>query len=193
MTTRTTITAATTLSLALLATACSQADVGDNSLSPDEEVALSAAISAVSAQREALPITDADLDSLARTNVVAARVDARCEVQGIVSGVWYDEGLRPVFEGSWFKLGTGSEGGTINGTYSDGFFEGTAIGDDIEADVTGSYNDGVFLGDWVSVDASGEAISEGELIGRYERRNDTGGYFFGLWGQCDSASDASSL
>ena len=105
----------------------------------------------------------------------------------MLSGVWYDADLAPVFEGSWFQLGTGDLGGTVVGEYGEGIFSGSFDGTNV-GEISGVYDDGLVMGDWAETDpdaSTGIAGATGELIGRYERRNAYGGYFFGLWGQCD--------
>ena len=170
------------LTLSLGAMACAeQAEPQD--LLPEERVAVEAAIASVQPLRGELPVEDAELEAMAFDNVVEARDYSNCEVMGVLSGVWYDESLAQAFEGSWFELGTGELGGTLSGEYGEGAFSGSFDGTNI-GDIAGEYDDGLFLGDWSEADPDGAAQSAGELIGRYERRNDYGGYFFGLWGQC---------
>ena len=152
-------------------------------LSPDEQVAMAAAIQHVQPLRTELPIEDEELEVMAISNIEEARDYSNCEVQGVLSGVWYDEELAQVFEGSWFELGTGDLGGTLEGSYAEGAFSGTFDGG-ATGGIEGEYADGLFLGDWAEVDPDATVGATGELIGRYERRNDYGGYFFGQWGQC---------
>ncbi len=171
------------LTLAALSLVACQAETDDTTLLPEERMAVDAAIDNVEPLRAELPVEDDELELMAIDNVVEARDYANCEVMGVLSGVWYDEALETAFEGSWFELGTGELGGTIVGTYGDGAFDGSFDGTNI-GDISGEYDAGLFLGDWVETDPDGGAASTGELIGRYERRNDYGGYFFGLWGQC---------
>ncbi len=159
------------------------APVGDVDLSDDEAVAIDAALLSLSPVRADLPVEDTELEAMANDAFEASRDDAGCEILGVVSGVWYDADLEPAFEGSWFKLGTGDQGGVIEGAYAEGDFVGFAEGDGVVADVTGAYADGVFHGEWESLTDDG-VTGDGEMIGRYERRNDFGGYFFGLWGDC---------
>ncbi len=170
----------------LLAVACETTE--DLDVNMDEEVAIDAAIKSLDPVREDLEVEDEELDVLARDFIDITRADIECDVEGVVSGVWYDVDLRPVFEGSWFQLGTGELGGTITGNYGDGLYEGTAVGPDLEANVIGRYKDGNFIGEWDSIDADGTA-GNGELGGQYERRNEHGGYFFGLWGDCSRVNE----
>jgi hypothetical protein len=171
------------LTLTFTAVACApQAE--DQALLPDEVVAVEAAIASVQPLRGELPVEDVELEAMALDYVVEARDYANCELMGVMSGVWYDESLTPAFEGSWFQLGTGELGGTLTGAYGEGAFDGSFDGTNL-GDIAGEYDDGLFLGDWAETDPDGSALSTGELIGRYERRNDYGGYFFGLWGRCD--------
>ncbi len=168
---------------ALSLVAC-QTETDDAQLLPDERVAVDAAIDNVQPLRGELPVEDADLETMAVSDVIEARDYANCEIMGVLSGVWYDESVASAFEGSWFELGTGELGGTINGEYADGAFSGSFDGTNL-GDISGEYDAGLFLGDWAEVEGDDSAPTTGELIGRYERRNDYGGYLFGLWGQCD--------
>lgn len=171
----------TTLVLALVG--CATEPEGQD-LSAAEQVAVEAAIAHVQPLRAELPIEDSELEVMAFDNVVEARSYANCEVMGVLAGVWYDESLTPAFEGSWFELGSGELGGTLEGVYGEGAFEGSFDGTNLGG-IQGEYDDGLFLGDWAELSEDGTSGADGELIGRYERRNDYGGYFFGLWGRCD--------
>ena len=169
------------LSLALVA--CGEDPSG--SLEESDLVALRAGIDDLdAAARTDLPATDEELEQLGTDFVVDAIDLSSCEREGIVTGIWADENVAPVFQGSWFKIGTRQAGGTIDGTYDEGTYEGLAIGDNGQAVVTGAYDEGVFIGRWRSESTSGRTDS-GELIGHYERRNEHGGYFFGVWGHCE--------
>ncbi len=152
-------------------------------LSDAEYVALDAAIMALDPVRAELPIADQDLFDLGVEYVSISRDYMGCEVEGVISGVWYDEGIAPVFEGSWFELGTGDLGGTVEGLYGDGEFEGDVSGPSLDGSMMGYYDGGDFVGQWDVVNDDGTS-SQGELAGHYERRNSLGGYFFGLWGHC---------
>ena len=170
-----------TLSLsALLLAACA---AEQPALDADEQVAVDAAIASLDPVRADLPIEDDELEALAVSDVVEARDYADCEVLGVLSGVWYDEALAAEFEGAWFRLGSGEQGGTLGGSYGDGLFTGSFDGSNAGT-LEGSYDDGLVLGAWAETDGDGAVLSTGELIGRYERRNEVGGYFFGLWGRC---------
>ncbi len=144
----------------------------ESSMSEAEEIALDASMRSLDPVREDLPIEDESLELLARDFVDASRPDLGCEIQGVMSGVWYEPNI---FEGSWFQLGTGELGGTLRGTYGDGGFEGVADGTDVGAEVAGEYQDGNFVGTWET------PTGGGDLGGHYERRNELGGYYFGLW------------
>lgn len=171
------------LALTLSLAACAEQPV-DQELSPDVRVAVDAAVQHVQPLRAELPVEDSELELMAIGNVNEAGDYANCEVMGVLSGVWYDQSLAQAFEGSWFQLGTGELGGTLEGEYGDGVFSGSFDGTNLGA-IQGEYDDGLFLGDWAEQDPDASTLSTGELIGRYERRNDYGGYFFGLWGSCD--------
>ncbi len=149
----------------------------------DEIVAVEAAISNVQPLSAELPIEEPELEDMAFAAYDETRSLADCEIMGVLSGVWYDEALQPAFEGSWFELGTGELGGTIAGEYGEGDFVGAFEGTNL-GDLQGSYDDGIFMGEWAEIGEDGTLLSDGQLIGRYERRNDYGGYFFGVWGQC---------
>ncbi len=180
MTSRNALFALTTLCLGACAPEASQ----DLDISEDEQVAMDAAIKSLDPVREDLPVEDEELEAMAISNVEEARAYANCEIMGVLSGVWYDQDYAPVLEGSWFELGTGDLGGTLDGEYAEGAFEGGFDGSNLGS-ISGEYSDGLFLGDWAEVSEDGSLGAEGEMIGRYERRNDLGGYFFGVWGQCD--------
>ncbi len=184
MTTRNTITALTALALA----ACAPEGAVETELTPDEQVAVDAAIENLEPMTADLPVVEGELETMAISDVQEARDYSNCEVKGVLSGVWYDEDYVRAIEGSWFELGTGELGGTLVGEYAEGAFSGS-FGGTNTGNISGEYADGLFLGDWVELDgtdATGAVpLSEGEMIGRYERRNEMGGYFFGLWGQCD--------
>ena len=170
------------LALTLTTVACEQ-QTEDQPLAADELVAVEAAIAHVQPLGGELPVGEAELAAMALDNVLEARDYANCEIMGVLSGVWYDESLAQAFEGSWFELGTGELGGTLAGDYGDGAFSGSFDGTNI-GEFSGAYDDGLVLGDWTETDPDASITNTGELIGRYERRNDYGGYFFGLWGQC---------
>ena len=169
--------------------ACEQEDVASLDLSTDEQVALDAAMTALAPMLEDIPLSTDELERQAISNIEEARAYGNCEVQGVLSGVWYDEDLRPAFEGSWFRLGSGELGGSIQGLYGEGSFDGEVFGPDISGTVGGAYDDGLLLGDWevevLQEDGAASTWRQGEMVGRYERRNDYGGFFFGLWGQCE--------
>lgn len=171
------------LFLATLSLVACETETQDSDLLPDERVAVDAAIDNVEHLKVDLPVEDGEIERMAVSNVVEARDYANCEVMGVLSGVWYDESLAQAFEGSWFELGTGELGGTLSGDYGEGAFGGDFEGSN-QGQITGEYDDGLFLGDWAELGEDGGALATGELIGRYERRNDYGGYFFGLWGTC---------
>ncbi len=175
-------------SVLTLGLGCQQDEASELDVDLDEEVAMDAAIKSLDGVREDLPVEDESLEVLARDFIDLSRDDLTCEREGVVSGVWYDADLRPVFEGSWFKLGTGELGGTITGSYGDGAYNGTAEGPGLTAEVVGVYEDGRFVGAWDSVNEDG-GTDDGELVGQYERRNEHGGYFFGLWGDCSRVTE----
>jgi hypothetical protein len=164
-------------------TACA-ADGPADPLTADERVAVDAAIDDLQPLRADLPVEDDELEDMAIAAVLEAHGYTNCRALGVLSGVWYDEALEAAFEGSWFELGTGTRGGTLDGAYGEGAFSGTFGGTD-SGTIAGEYGDGLFLGEWAALDAEGATTDTGELIGRYEHRNDFGGYYFGLWGRCD--------
>ncbi|MEQ1569289.1 MAG: hypothetical protein ABMA64_26870 [Myxococcota bacterium] len=150
-------------------------------LSADEMVALRTSVDALDPVRDELPIEDPELELLAIDFVERVVEVAGCERRGVVSGVWYaDQSL----DGSWFEVGTGDHGGDVAGGYVDGAFDGTATGTGVDAALVGAYADGLFQGEWTTTGAEGE-VHTGELVGRYESRNEVGGYFFGVWTECD--------
>ena len=169
--------------LPLIFVACAGPDEEGAALTADEMVALRSSITALEPVREELPVEDAEIEELGVGFVQDSIAESVCEREGIVSGVWY-EVAQSRLEGSWFRHGTGDLGGSVGGTYGAQGFEGDATGDGVDVALTGSYGDGLFVGDWSGTDAEGVARA-GELIGRYERRNDIGGYFFGVWSRCE--------
>jgi hypothetical protein len=174
----TTRTLSSMIALSLFAglTACED---GDALSASADEIAMDAAIrSAQEEYSDQLPATETEIAELANDFVEAAAVEVECTRTGIASGIWYDEDLAPRFEGSWFERGTGKLGGTIDGPYDNGEFEGTVYGD-VDGELLGTYSSGHFEGDWVTTNGH-----SGELRGQYERRNELGGYFFGVWTEC---------
>lgn len=167
--------------LAVLVVACAP-EYPLDTLSEDERVAVEAAIDSLEPVRAELPVEDAELERMAVSDIEETRPDVDCDVRGVLSGVWYAEETEPVFEGSWFELGTGTLGGTLDGAYAEGLFDGT-FGDDPAGTLEGSYGGTWFRGTW-TVTEGDDAGATGELGGRYEQRNELGGYFFGLWGDC---------
>ena len=174
----------TLLALTALTLAACAPEADEIELTPEERVAVDAAIANLEPMAADLPVAEDELETMAISNVQEARSYANCEVMGVRSGVWYEEAYGSTLEGSWFELGTGELGGTLEGGYADGVYEGSFDGTNTGT-ITGEYDEGLFLGDWAELDADGTQGSTGEMIGRYESRNELGGYFFGVWGQCD--------
>jgi len=172
------------LPVAALLAACAPEAPTLESLPVEEQVAVSAAIEGLDPVRADLPVEDDELEAMAVEFVELTRPDVGCDVRGVLSGVWYEADVEPVIEGSWFELGTGDLGGTLQGTYGEGAFAGTFDSDDPSGTIEGRYGDDYFLGTWVVVGDDGAAGPEGDFGGYYERRNELGGYFFGLWGDC---------
>ncbi len=181
---RTRITSAVAVTAALCCTAGCIVEEEPEELTAEQSVALEASMEAVAQHNKDLPVTNAELRSLGESFVLAAQQEVTCTHKGIVSGIWYDADLRPVFEGSWFKLGTGDLGGTVQGQYADGHYDGSVAGPDLEGIVEGPYGDGRFRGLWIATVGEDGVLHDGQLFGRYERRNAYGGYFFGIWADC---------
>jgi hypothetical protein len=164
---------------------CGGAEPSD--LTAEQSAALDASIASLEPVRADLPIGDSDLHALGTRFVLRTQARSVCAQQGIVAGVWYDASLQPLVVGSWFELGTGERGGTIAGQYASGQYEGVVTGPEIEGTLEGPYRDGWFDGSWAATLGAAQVPHEGDLIGRYERRNETGGYFFGVWDDCTTA------
>jgi hypothetical protein len=182
---RTRCSALALVSVALLTFGCA-AQSQPEELTAEQSAALEASIDGLGPVRPLLPVEDEELRLMGTSFVLESEPDSGCRIRGIVSGVWYDSAEGHVFEGSWFKLGTGELGGTVQGTYADGQYAGEVTGPEIEGTVEGPYEGRRLHGSWTAT-VGGEAVHEGEIIGRHERRNDLGGYFFGVWTDCMAA------
>jgi hypothetical protein len=171
---------------ALLVTVGCAAESEPEELTAEQSAALEASIGALEPVRPLLPVEDEELRLMGTSFVLESEPERVCRIRGIVSGVWYDSAEDHRFEGSWFKLGSGELGGTVEGTYADGQYAGQVAGPDIEGTVEGPYDGRRLDGAWTAT-VGGDEVHEGEIIGRFERRNDVGGYFFGVWTNCVDA------
>jgi hypothetical protein len=184
---RTHLTAVVLGSIATLAIGCSTDATPDGELTAEQSSALEAAIGDLGPERANLPVSDGELHQLGKQFVLRAQAESGCTQKGIVSGIWFDAATQPVFQGSWFKLGSGELGGTVQGDYADGEYQGDVAGPEIDGTVAGPYASGVFDGAWTATVTEDGKVHDGELIGHYERRNSYGGYFFGVWADCGPA------
>ncbi len=180
---RTTSTAIALASLATLTLGCAASEPTEE-LTAEQSAALQAALDDLAPERANLPVSDADLHTLGVQFVLQSQQESGCAQKGIVSGIWFDADTKQVFQGSWFKLGGGELGGTVQGNYADGQYQGEVAGPDVDGTVDGPYAEGRFDGSWTATVGEDGKVHDGELVGRYERRNSYGGYFFGVWADC---------
>jgi hypothetical protein len=176
-------------SIAALTLGCATGGDLEGELTAEQSSALDAAIEDLDSERPNLPVSDTELRALGTKLVLRAQAESSCEQRGIVSGIWFDAEIKPVFQGAWFKLGKGELGGTVHGNYTDGQYQGDVAGPEIDGTVEGPYAQGRFDGSWTAVVGEDGKVHDGELVGHYERRNAYGGYFFGVWTDC-GPSDA---
>jgi hypothetical protein len=181
---RTHLTAIVLGSIATLASGCAQDAAADGELTAEQSSALEAAVGDLGPERANLPVSDDELRQLGKQFVLKSQADSSCAQKGIVSGIWFDAATQQVFQGSWFKLGTGELGGTVQGNYADGQYQGNVAGPEIDGTVDGPYQTGLFDGTWSATVNEDGKVHDGELVGHYERRNSYGGYFFGVWTDC---------
>lgn len=179
---RTHLTALLGASLATLLIGCTAQT--EDELTAEQSAALEAGIEHLAEHRAALPVADVELAELGASFVTKSQRLTACEHRGVVAGIWYDQDLQPVFEGSWFELGSSELGGTVDGDYHGGDYVGQVTGPELAGEVTGGYDGGTFVGQWTATVGEDGRQHDGELVGRYERRNSYGGYFFGVWTDC---------
>jgi len=170
--------------LATLALGCAAESSPAGELTGEQSSALEAAVNNLAPERSNLPVSDSDLRTLGTDFVLQSQAESTCAQKGVVSGIWYNEQQKPVFEGSWFKVGPSDLGGTVQGSYADGQYDGDVAGPEIDGTITGPYAGGVFHGTWSATVSEDGKVHDGELVGHYERRNSYGGYFFGVWTDC---------
>ncbi len=173
------------VSIAALAVGCQTAPEAEE-LTGQEAAALDAAVDSLEATSQDggdLPATPVELESLGQDYLAVARDDISCTLKGVAAGVWFDVANKQVFEGSWFQLGTGKLGGTLQGKYGEGSFSGGFQGADVAGGLNGKYANHKFVGKWAVATEDGTG-RDGQLAGVYERRNAHGGYFFGWWADC---------
>jgi len=173
------------VSVAVLAAACQTAPDTEE-LTGQEAAALDAAVDSLEATSQEggeLEATPVELEGLGQDYLAVSRDKVSCPLKGVAAGIWYDVANKQVFEGSWFQLGTGELGGTLQGKYGDGNFSGGFEGTDVAGGLNGSYANKKFVGTWAVATDEGPG-RDGQLAGVYERRNAYGGYFFGWWADC---------
>lgn len=161
---------------------CGAAD--DEALTKEQAAALEAAVAELKPYRHTFPVDDSSLREIGRKFVARADQTALCDGSGVVSGLWLDADWDPVFFGWWFELGTGQRRGELHGEHHDGIYQGTVSGDQLTGRVAGPYEDRWFFGQWTADRGAHPELHAGEIVGRYQRRNETGGYFFGVWTEC---------
>ena len=194
MTFRTTFIATLTIA-SLAALGCDTDTDTGTELPEDVDLALEAAIDSLDDMRADLPISDAELSGMMRETAVEALAEIECPRHGVLAGLWGSAALGSPIEGFFFEL-QGDERGLLHGEWAPldcgdcpdgGYFGDWESLSGREGEMEGYYDDNRFVGEWFEVDpeADDPDLPHGEMVGRYHRINELGGYFIGVWSVCD--------
>ena len=175
-------------------TAGTQADLPD-----DVDMALEAAIESLDDTfADDLGLTNDQVREFTRQNAAAALAEIECERYGLLAGFWSSAALGRRIDGLYVEIGGPAEG-TLEGNWArldcNGCPEGAYFGEWVSAngnagDFEGLYDNHYFRGEWSAYgDDNVNGATNGEMVGFYNRINENGGLFVGIWSQCDNSDD----